>query len=1193
MQKVSSPFWRDRMYGHCRRLPRFLAASLFCLALAAAARAADWPVPRGPSHEPAPYRYDAAQWKKVPRDFLDDAPACTLYSGTTYLVEPDGTTETIVHDITRFNSRKGIDKLGEYRNISYDPTYQKLTLNEALIHKADGRDLPIDPRSAQLRDLSTDYQVYDHEKQLILSLPNLEVGDTIEIKWSVRGRNPEYQGHFFTRYTFGDDQYPVVRDELRIRLPKDRPLKHATVNGKLAPDIKDEGDARVFVWSAVNTRQLPQDDNLPSKEELRLQVACSTLGSWEEVGRWKQNLRADCWECTAEVRQLTRDLTRDLKTPAEKARVLAYWVRRNVRYVSLGEKHDYTPQPPAYVLNNRAGDCKDQSQLLAVMLREAGIPVALATLGTLDDGQVLEAVPSPWGTHAILLVTIDGKEHWVDSTASLAGWDFLPREDHNRLCYVVDYKGNLRLVRTPPLTADDNRIEQTTHVSVGADGSSHSERTLSYSGSAALVQRDTWVDVPPGERRRLMAAELQDANSKSRLVRLEVDEQQLREFDGVVRARVAFDTPGHFSSETDPEGSLADSKVWGKLLAFNVDYDRTSAFDLAAPFESRHHFVLTLPPAYHLDSVPRDRFLRSRWGTFRLIVRADSSAPRRAEIDMVTRLERVRVEPADFEEFHKFHEEVSKYYRVWFTLKAAQDLDEAPALEAVLATAPEDTASAMALARLYQQHVMKKEAQRVLKRALHYRPTDQALLELTVKVADTSAQEEAAWRELVQRFPDEPKYAVALGTALVESNRSTDAQKVLEPLTKSAVSAIRAQAYYQLARNHFKHEEPAKALSAFESASKADSETTGTVTALTFRGQVHEKLGRTKDAIADYEQAVHVDADAEGALLALVRLHWEARERTEALDALRRYTVAASAYPDGLVTAAEWHLKLGRYDDALDLAQQAREAKPEERAQRVLGLVHLHRGEYEDAVRRLEKAEPNAEVLTGLIRAHLALGDLREAVLRARQAEKVKAPSAELSQLCKRVAALEERSAMLLKAAGADRARQGLPWAKVVGNFVCAEEAHRTSQPLERVEVLLRGAIQEDAMLGPSYALRGQLALEKGRLTRALADAEQAIRLAPQDPSGYYVRGRVRLERASEDALADLEKAATLGERKDGGVLHWLAAALAQAGRAREALNVQREAVRSSPDNQEFREQLQELEKGPSGAAPKTGRSGS
>ena len=173
-------------------------------------------------------------------------------------------------------------------------------------------------------------------------------------------------------------------------------------------------------------------------------------------------------------------MTRGLSNPADKARALTYWVRRNIRYISTGEKHDYTPHRPALVLANRFGDCKDTSQLLAVMLREAGIPVELATLGALDDGQVLESVPSPWGTHAILLATIDGKPHWIDTTASLAGWDFLPRDDRDRLCYVVDDKGTIRLLRTPPLSADGNRIEQTTEVWIGADGSSRCERSRSH-----------------------------------------------------------------------------------------------------------------------------------------------------------------------------------------------------------------------------------------------------------------------------------------------------------------------------------------------------------------------------------------------------------------------------------------------------------------------------------------------------------------------------------------------------------------------------------------------------------------------------------------------------------------------------------------------------------------------------------------
>ena len=125
----------------------WIVVSLFFIA-SSQLRADEWPVKRGPARDPLPYRYDARVLKTIPKEFLDDSAACVLYSGTTHLIEPDGTVEAISHEITRLNSRKGIEKLGEYRSISYDPAYEKLTLNEACVIKADGKDALFEPAFA-------------------------------------------------------------------------------------------------------------------------------------------------------------------------------------------------------------------------------------------------------------------------------------------------------------------------------------------------------------------------------------------------------------------------------------------------------------------------------------------------------------------------------------------------------------------------------------------------------------------------------------------------------------------------------------------------------------------------------------------------------------------------------------------------------------------------------------------------------------------------------------------------------------------------------------------------------------------------------------------------------------------------------------------------------------------------------------
>ncbi len=113
------------------RVALLLIASLSPTLVAAAE---SWPVGRAPSREPSPYVYDAAKTAKAPRKFFDDSSATSLYAGTSHLVEADGTVETITHEVTRLNGRKGVEKLGEFRGISYTPSHQKLTLNVARIH---------------------------------------------------------------------------------------------------------------------------------------------------------------------------------------------------------------------------------------------------------------------------------------------------------------------------------------------------------------------------------------------------------------------------------------------------------------------------------------------------------------------------------------------------------------------------------------------------------------------------------------------------------------------------------------------------------------------------------------------------------------------------------------------------------------------------------------------------------------------------------------------------------------------------------------------------------------------------------------------------------------------------------------------------------------------------------------------------
>lgn len=1154
-------------------------AFVACLAPTNFGRADDpWPVQRGPSREPAPYRYDARLTPKIPREFLENAPACVLYAATSHRVEPDGTVETTSHEVTRLNGRKGIDNLGEYHHIYYDPHFQKLTLNVARIHKPGGRVVEIEPRHVQLRDVATDYLIYDHSKQLVLSFPNLEVGDVYEVKWTVRGKNPEFAPYFFTRYSLGDDTYPVVLDELHVLVPKDVPFHHATVNGKLKPKIKDVGELKHYHWKVKHRPQLEREEDRPSLEELRLQVSCSTFPDWEAVAKWKQKLRAECWTCTPEIRKIVERVTARHTTDLDKARALTYWVRRQIRYVSRGPGGlGYTPHLPHQVLANLYGDCKDQAQLLAVMLKEIGLPVYLVTLGTLDDGQVLKEVPSPWGTHAILMVKIAGKDHWIDTTVTQAGWDYLPRSDRNRQAYLTR-DGELLLLRTPPFTADDQRYEQTSDVYVRGDGSSTTRRQSNYHGGAGLSRRDVWLETPLGERRRLITQELQDAHSRSRLLALHIDDRNLLDFDRPVEASLEFQITRHFTGDEALEGSLTDSVVWNRLLAYNLDPDRLVAMQLPGPFSSTHRYRVMLPATLRFDGLPSSYKITSRWGFHALDVKQDPQNSRIVDLIMHTRLDRDRIDPVHFAEYHKFHEEVSKSYRVWLNVKPTHELADAPLLETLLALAPGcDRQAAELLAKIYHDNDRNDDARRVLDAMLFYQPRAASLWELKLKSADTHADEEKVHRTLVELFPQEPRYQLGLGTWLVKRRQHEPSRKVLEPLLSNKSDSLRARVHYQLARSFHDAKQYQASLKHLAAARVADASVVDNARAWHFEAQVEEKLGNKRAALDAYRKALAFEERALYILEDLIHLLLPDADNKDTLEMVRRYTLLAQD-ASSLVQAAEYHFRLGRLEDAFELANRSRDKVFTAKAQRILGLIRVRQGELTQGIFHLARADQDAEVVEALVRAHLSLGQLHLAELRLGVLE-TSTPA--LDKLRDRVSTLAARREELLKSANLPQEKKAANQ-RVVDAFVCADDARRRGDEASRVARVLEGAFAEEGVLfGPAFALRGLLHLEQGKIGLARADADQALRLGPPDSLALFVRGRVRLLRGDRTAIGDLEQAARLSEQRDPRILHWLAAAQFQAGERDKAFATQKQAVALASGDEELRAQLREFEKRP------------
>jgi tetratricopeptide (TPR) repeat protein len=108
--------------------------------------------------------------------------------------------------------------------------------------------------------------------------------------------------------------------------------------------------------------------------------------------------------------------------------------------------------------------------------------------------------------------------------------------------------------------------------------------------------------------------------------------------------------------------------------------------------------------------------------------------------------------------------------------------------------------------------------------------------------------------------------------------------------------------------------------------------------------------------------------------------------------------------------------------------------------------------------------------------------------------------------------------------------------------------------------------------------LYAETLIDRGQLSKALAFADKAIRQAPRDARGWYVRGRIRVERDQREGLADLRKAVELTAESNAQMLHWLATALIREKQIDSARAIQLKAVKLRPEDAEIREQLRQIE---------------
>ncbi len=883
------------------------------------------PIKRGPSTEPDPVQFKWSMLDDVPQEFLTNHEGCYLLMRDVHQLEPDGAVTSTHHFIARANTRNGWRTLGDWL-LWFDPSCEEMTLNAARVHKADGNVIDVADEDLHVRDENTDYFEFDLSKYLVVSFAQVKAGDVVEVKYTRRRSDPQFMGQLFDTFNFYDEAFPVHRAEVLVRLPQERTLLHETYGIDVKPTETVDGAHRTYQWITKNQQPLLTEDEMPADNEFKPGATFSTFASWEEVGRTVSELRKPRMVCTQEIAQHVESVTRDCPTPLEKTWALAAWVRDNIRYLSIRHgAFGHRPHKPAEVFAKRYGNCNDVTQLLHVMLREAGVTSSFVFLNNSEDIQLSPTVPSPMANHVILMVELDGQRHWIDPTGFWTRWNQLRGDLYGRQAYVLDGE-SVRLIKTPERTAAVHRVDQEVTVDLDANGSArwHVERT--YHGDAAEQWRSYYQDLSPRARRRDLFKDYLGYFTSARLHDRDNGSFPLGEADDPWRVSFDFTVPNQIEEDETGRYVYVHFPALYTHVGITMDKNRKRPF-VFKPCELNNRVRLRLPAVYTSISLTESQTVESRFGTATLTTDWLDEGLRELEFVWQVRLTSPRIEVDELTEFQEFLDRAGELTSAGTGIDYPVGLDGETLLGllAIEKRRPLDATTVVALAEVYAANGDLERGRGAIETGLEAGLEDVRLWMLKAKYSASAAQRITVYREIVKRWPGEAIYQIELAKLLSGNNEHEEAEKLLRTVaaSRNLSPEQRARAHLELARQCLERDNEKDASDALDSALAVypDAELWDDLLVLHGRCQLERQF--TFAALTQFNSVLEFNPSHAEALAGASRSYYALENRQAARVMLRRLMAAVESDITGLMLAAETGLEIDDANSALEMTREA------------------------------------------------------------------------------------------------------------------------------------------------------------------------------------------------------------------------------------------------------------------------------
>jgi len=335
-----------------------------------------------------------AQNKNFSADPASDAKYLSLLKE--YTLNADGSMDYHYVKELKLISYRAFQSLYGETFVTYNPAYQKLTINKCFTVMADGKkvDAPSNAFNEILPSFAAGAPPFNGLRDMVITHTGLERGAVIHLDYTIhtsKGNFPALMGNELLAET-----EPVEDLTVRVRIPNEEKLFFKRLSGAGEPLRNTENGFQVFTWNIKNIPATSPEEFQKSMNEAYPRVLFSNSENRSNVLEYLTNQPAFALKVSDAMKAEVLKLKTDNPDPLSLALKIQGKVIDDIHLWPVGLKYTgYRVNTAEQVWNSMGGNLAEKAVLLAALLEAAGIEADVVAvtrdaffdekLGTLAD----------------------------------------------------------------------------------------------------------------------------------------------------------------------------------------------------------------------------------------------------------------------------------------------------------------------------------------------------------------------------------------------------------------------------------------------------------------------------------------------------------------------------------------------------------------------------------------------------------------------------------------------------------------------------------------------------------------------------------------------------------------------------------------------------------------------------------------